>query len=160
MACEAETMKISYMANKKDIKSQSGIKFNENEHILRIIIGYDDKAIRGIRLMTNMQKIKLGTVYDCDFIAESDKMNTDKAIIGFQFVFGEDRIVEISIFSAPVNKKLENFSKNALKKQNSVANFNSILFTVKKPKKPKKANEDILKSTFKLYKRLKKSKSI
>ena len=159
MVVENEKTTIAHIAKKKDITSQSGIHFQEDEHILKIIIGYDDKAIKELRVFTNKQKIRLGPLYKADFTTEIDKIDANAAIIGFQMVFSDDRIVEISTFSAPFTKKndspnkLLNYSNDFVRLgTNSIAALKGVK---KGPQKP----EDNLRSTFKVYKRLKKSTS-
>ena len=148
MLSDHELTKVSHIAQSKEVTAQSGIKFNEGEYIQKVIFGYDEKAIRGLRLLTNKQKIKLGAVYESEFVVESNKFDSESAIIGFNFVFGEDRIVEISVFSAP------------LKNNNDSGQVSRMSKTVILPSyKNKEEKVDFLKETFKLYKKLKKNKS-
>lgn len=148
MLSDYELTKVSHIAQSKEVTAQSGIKFNEGEHIQKVLFGYDEKAIRGLRLLTNKQKIKLGAVYESEFLVESNKFDSESAIIGFNFVFGEDRIVEISVFSAPLKKNNESGQVSRMSKTVILPSY-----------KNKEEKVDFLKETFKLYKKLKKNKS-
>lgn len=155
MMIEQEYTVISHVAKKLPITSQSGIKFKKGEYIENIEMDYDEKAIRGIRVSTDEQLISLGPIGESDFYAKFDRPDNTTAIIGFQFVFGEDRIAEFSVFSAPLSKKNYSFDR-----EHNDSAFRRIHTQVanKSLKKDKNAQDD-LKQVFKLFKKLKKNQS-
>ena len=140
---------------KHETTSQSKIVFDNDEHILRVELDYDDRAILGIRISTTQQLISLGPHHHSEFFTEYSVPDNSTAIIGFQVVYSSDRIVEISLFEAPLKKKLQKYLKHSsthfLTRLNT--NLNS-----KVSKRPEDDQDD-LKSTFKLYKRLKQNQS-
>ena len=140
---------------KHEVTSQSKIIFDNDEHILRVELDYDDRAILGIRISTTAQLISLGPHHNSEFFTDYSVPDNSTAIIGFQIIYSSDRIVEISLFEAPLKKKLQRDLKH------SSTHFLTRLSTNHNPKfsKNSKYNQDELKSTFKLYKRLKKNQS-
>lgn len=156
MIVDNDPVRIGHIAKNKEVTSQSGIRFHENEHIYKLVVDYDDRALRGIRIFTDQQLIALGPSYESDFYVECDKSENDNAIIGFLLVFSEDRIVELSAFLAPVTKRSENFSRP---RESTFDKLNSKLLNYSKSPKKAKNDNDNLKSTFKLYKKLKKNNS-
>lgn len=155
MIIEQEQTRISHIPKKLPVTSQSGIKLRSDEYIQNVEMDYDEKAIRGIRISTDEQLISLGPIGESDFYAKFDKPDIGWAIIGFQFVFGDDRIVEVSVFSAPLNKK--NFSLDAENADRTIKRFHT--HALNKGQKKDKSSQDELKQAFKLYRQLKKNQS-
>ena len=140
---------------KHEATSQSKIVFDNDEHILKVEIDYDDRAILGIRISTNEQIIALGPYHESEFFTEYSVPDNLTAIIGFHIMYGADRIVEISLFQAPLSKRLHSDLKPS--SNHFLERFHTHIG--QKISKKFKGERDELKNTFKLYKRLKKNQS-
>lgn len=92
---------------KKDITEKISLKLHKNEHLIKIKFGYNDIGVKGVKLTTDMQKKTLGNIHSCEFHAESS-CSDDSAIIGFEFVLSENRLVEAGVFIAPILSRLDN----------------------------------------------------
>jgi hypothetical protein len=139
---------------KHESTSQSRIIFSNDEHILKVEVDYDDRSILGVRISTNEQIIALGPNHESEFFTEYSVSDNCTAIIGFHMVYSQDRIVEISLLEAPLKKKTQNEPRPS---SQFFERFNTH-FGQKSSQKPK-GEKDEVKSTFKLYKRLKKNQS-
>ena len=156
MLADNETVKIRHIADRSKVTSQAGIRIGEGEHVDRLILGYNDKSISGVRLKTKSNKLKLGDVYQCEYQTEVNNSEGKTAIVGFQMVFGKDRLTEISVFNAPLATK-HDFTTQRSSAQHLTLTPSLVSRYTTSPKKLKKGPGDSLKPIFKLYKSSKKN---
>lgn len=102
---EGDRKLFRYVAKSAVILEESQITLKKGEFLRKVLIGYTDTAICGLQFFSDTQKMKIGEIDKCDHQTEADFSESETAIIGFDACFSPDRLVELSLFSAPLQKK-------------------------------------------------------
>ena len=93
-----------YQAKSAHVLEESHLALKRGESIRKLTVGYTDSAIVGLELFTETQRVRIGDCDHAEYRAEADYLEANAAIIGFDACFGEDRLVELSLFIAPLQK--------------------------------------------------------
>lgn len=95
---------IGFKAQKAKVKEKLYLELHKNEDLKRITIGYDESAVIGVVLETEIQKKSLGNVMEGEFLTEINHLGTGLAIVGFEASFDLGKMIELSVLSAPISK--------------------------------------------------------
>jgi hypothetical protein len=125
------------------------LKLNKDEHLMKAKFGYNDKGVKAVKLVTDYQKKQLGEVKLCEYKAESSS-SRETAVIGFEFVMNNDKIVEAGVFIAPILSKI-NANDYNYRRKSSLMVFNDDAT----PQTRLSASVAMVKHVFKAYKNLK-----
>lgn len=145
-----EQKKIMQFLNKKN-KSTDVLLLvlGKDENIVKVKFGYNSLGAMAVKIVTDYQKKVLGDMKNCEFKAESITQN-DMGIVGFEFVFHQNRLVEAEVFLAPIVVKIRNMRrKSSLNPYTQETNQNMKL----------SASIAMVKHVFKAYKNLKMNSS-
>ena len=135
----------------KKLKPQESItlELGKEESIVKVKFGYNLLGANAVKVVTDYQKKRLGEMKTCEFKAESISQN-DTGIVGFEFVFDSNRLVEAEVFLAPILMKSRTIRRKA-----SLAPFNEGMVNNAKLS----ASIALVKHVFKAYKNLKMNSS-
>lgn len=102
-----------FVAKSATLLEEVRLTVKKGESIRRAVVAYSDTAITGLELSTETQKVVIGDIDNSEYRAEADYFEAKAAIIGFDVCFGADRVVELSLFLAPLqrNDGLEKLTK-------------------------------------------------
>lgn len=121
------------------------IILGKDENIVKAKFGYNTAGAMAIKIVTDYQKKTLGDMKNCEFKAQSISQN-DMGIIGFEFVFHQNKLVEAEVFLAPIVSKVRNMRRKS----------SLILYTQETHQNMKlSASIAMVKHIFKAYKNLK-----
>ena len=95
-----------YTARDAVVLEQASITLKKGDMLRKILVGSSEKAITGLQLFSDTQKLSLGTLDQSERVSELDYFETDTAIVGFDVYFGADRMVEMSVITAPIQKNV------------------------------------------------------
>jgi len=125
------------------------IVLGKDENIVKAKFGYNSAGAMAVKIVTDYQKKTLGDMKNCEFKAQSINPN-DMGIVGFEFVFHHNKLVEAEVFLAPIVSKIRNMRRKS----------SLVLYTEESHKNMRlSASIAMVKHVFKAYKNLKMNSS-
>ncbi len=145
-----------HIAREAKVLEQATIVLKKGDVLRKVILGSSESAITGMQLFSETQKISLGSLDHSERVTELDYLDADIAIIGFDMYFGVDRLVELSVITAPTQKHVDIPMTKPYLNNSSFALVNEDFYE----KMRDKQDQMMIKSVFKESKRYRQQQSM
>jgi hypothetical protein len=146
---ENKTRSFQFFNKKQKHEDFITLELGKEESIVKVKFGYNLLGATAVKIVTDYQKKRLGDMKSAEFKSESISQN-DTGIVGFEFVFDSNRLVEAEVFLAPILMK-----SRTIKRKASLAPFNDAASHNVKLS----ASIALVRHVFKAYKNLKMNSS-